>query len=65
MKQVNSLQKKPEFQFQPIQIMSNYDSEYERNGTANIFMFFNPIEGKRRVVITDNRTAKDWAQQIK
>jgi len=42
-----------------------YDSEYERNGTANIFMFFNPIEGKRRVDITDNRTAKDWAQQIK
>jgi hypothetical protein len=22
-----------------------YDSEYERNGTANIFLFFNPIEG--------------------
>ena len=42
-----------------------YDSEYERNGTANIFMFFNPIEGKRRVDITDNRTAKDWAHQIK
>ena len=29
------------------------------------FMFFNPIEGKRRVDVTDNRTAKDWAQQIK
>lgn len=42
-----------------------YDSEYERNGTANIFMFFNPIEGKRRVDITDNRSTKDWAQQIK
>ena len=28
-------------------------------------MFFNPIEGKRRVDVTDNRTAKDWAQQIK
>ena len=42
-----------------------YDSEYERNGTANIFMFFNPIEGKRRVDITDKRTAKDWAHQIK
>ena len=36
-----------------------YDSEYERNLTANIFMFFNPIEGKRRVDITDNhRTAR-------
>ncbi len=53
----------------PIQANSDhveyYDSEYERNGTANIFMFFNPIEGKRRVDVTDNRTAKDWAQQIK
>jgi len=42
-----------------------YDLEYERNGTANIFMFFNPIEGKRRVDITDNRIVKDWAHQIK
>ena len=53
----------------PIQANSDhveyYDTEYERNGTANIFMFFNPIEGKRRVDVTDNRTAKDWAQQIK
>ena len=28
-------------------------------------MFFNQIEGKHRVDITDNRTAKDWAHQIK
>ncbi len=42
-----------------------YDSEYERNGIANTFMLFNPIEGKRRVDITNNRIAKEWAQQIK
>lgn len=36
--------------------------KYERNGTANLFMFFNPIEGKRRVDVTDSRTANDWAQ---
>ena len=42
-----------------------YDTEYQRNEPAKLFMFFNPIEGKRRVDITDNRTAKDWAHQIR
>jgi len=42
-----------------------YDSEFERNATANIFMLFNPIEGKSRVDISNNHIAKDWAQQIK
>lgn len=41
------------------------DSEYERNGTANIFMFFEPLAGWRRVEITDQRTKIDWALQIK
>lgn len=53
----------------PIQANSNhveyYDTEYQRNGTANIFMFFNPIDGKRRVDVTESRTADDWARQIK
>ena len=39
-----------------------YDTEYERNVKADIFMFFNPIEGKRRVDVPDSRTANDWAQ---
>jgi len=30
-----------------------------------MFMFFNPLEGKRHVEVTDQRTAVDWAQQIK
>jgi hypothetical protein len=42
-----------------------YDSEYERNGTSNIFMFFEPLSGKRFVNVTDSRTAVDWALQIK
>ena len=42
-----------------------YDTEYQRNGTANLFMFFNPIEGKRRVDATGSRTAEEWAHQIK
>ena len=45
--------------------MEYYDTEYQRNGTANLFMFFNPIEGKRRVDVTGSRTAEEWAHQIK
>lgn len=41
-----------------------FDTEYERNGTANIFMFFEPLSGKRFVDITDSRTSIDWALQI-
>ena len=41
-----------------------YDSEYERNGVSNIFIFFEPLAAWRRVEITDQRTAVDWAEQI-
>ncbi len=42
-----------------------YDFEYERNGTANLFMFVEPLKGWRRVEVTSRRTRLDWAQQIK
>jgi len=38
-----------------------YDSEYERNGTANIFMAIEPINGKKIVSVTERRTKIDWA----
>ena len=41
------------------------DYEYQRNGTANIFMFFAPLEGWRRVKITDRRTAIDYAHALR
>jgi hypothetical protein len=41
------------------------DREYERNGTANLFMMFAPIEGWRHVKVTDRRTAVDYAQVLK
>jgi len=44
---------------------ARYDYEYERNGVANIFMFFEPLGGKRYVTVTDHRTKTDWAHQIK
>jgi DDE superfamily endonuclease len=40
------------------------DYEYERNGTANLFMMFAPLEGWRRVKVTDRRTAMDYAQAL-
>jgi hypothetical protein len=41
------------------------DYEYERNGTANLFMMFAPLEGWRDVKVTDQRTAVDYAQMLK
>jgi hypothetical protein len=41
------------------------DYEYERNGTANLFMMFAPLEGWRHVKVTDRHTAVDYAQVLK
>jgi len=41
--------------------VAKYDYEYERNGTANMFMFFAPLEGWRHVKVTDRRTMIDFA----
>jgi hypothetical protein len=39
-----------------------FDHEYERNGTASIFMFNEPKVGKRTVSVHEHRTMTDWAQ---
>lgn len=41
------------------------DYEYRRNGTANIFILFEPLAGWRRVKVTRRRTKIDWAHLIK
>jgi DDE superfamily endonuclease len=41
------------------------DYEYERNGTANLFMVLEPLAGRRRVTVTDRRTKIDFAQVIR
>src|ERR1700692_288464 len=41
------------------------DHEYERNGTANLFMMFAPLEGWRPVKVTDRRAAVDYAHALK
>ena len=42
-----------------------HDYEYQRNGTANLFMMFAPLEGWRHVKVTDRHTAVDYAQVLK
>ena len=41
------------------------DYEYIRNGTANLFLWFEPLAGKRGVQATEQRTRKDWAELIR
>src|SRR6476619_4041434 len=41
------------------------DYEYERNGTANLFMLFASLEGWRHVEVTDRHTAVDYAHVLK
>ncbi len=41
------------------------DYEYQREGVADLFMFFEPLAGKRFVQVTDQRTRKDWAHAMK
>ena len=41
------------------------DYEYQRNGTANLFMIFAPLEGWRHVEVTDRHAAVDYAQVLK
>jgi hypothetical protein len=45
--------------------VSKYDSEYIRGGVSNMFMFFEPLGGKRHVQVTDQRTAVDFAECMK
>jgi hypothetical protein len=42
-----------------------YDYEYHREGTCNLFLFFNPFAGKRRIKVTQRRTKQDFAQCMK
>src|SRR6516162_4395096 len=42
--------------------LERYDCEYKRNGTANLFVFFDIHRGWRRVKVTKHRTARDFAQ---
>lgn len=42
--------------------VERYDTEYQRNGTRNLFMFFEPLAGFRHVTVTGQRTIPDFAE---
>src|SRR5439155_1949662 len=44
---------------------TRHDYEDERNGTANLFMMFAPLEGWRHVKVTDRHTAVDYGHALK
>lgn len=41
------------------------DYQYERNGTANLFMLCEPMQGWRHIKVTQRRTAVDYAHLLK
>lgn len=41
------------------------DYEYQRKGTANLFLAFEPLANWRNVQVTERRTKKDWAAYVK
>ena len=42
-----------------------YDYEYRRQGVSNLFMLYAPLEGWRRVEVTERRTRTDWARVVR
>jgi hypothetical protein len=53
---------------EPIPATENHpervDYEYERNGTASIFMFTEPLSGWREAIARPRRTKTDWAIEM-
>ena len=54
--------------YQPLEMQpgkpKRVDDKYKRHGTCALFMFYNPIDGWRRVGCRDSRTRRDWAEGI-
>ena len=42
-----------------------YDHHYERNGTAQLFTFFEPLASWRAVMVRGRRTKVDWAECVR
>jgi|SRR5215208_1588150 len=46
-------------------IPQRYDYEYERRGTANLFVVFEPKRGWRHIDVSERRTGRDFALQMR
>jgi len=42
-----------------------FDYEYQRQGVANPFVFFEPFRGQRHVIETDTRTRLGWVETLR
>lgn len=45
--------------------IEKYDTEYERNGVANLFLYIEPLKAKFATTVTTQRTKPDWAKTIR
>ena len=45
--------------------VARYDVEYERNGVAHLLQYYAPFIGWRRIHVSDNHKAEQWALTIK
>jgi hypothetical protein len=41
------------------------DYEYKREGVADVFMFFEPLAGKRQIEVADQRRRVEWAEVMR
>jgi transposase len=46
-------------------MIKRQDYEYRREGTANLFVAFEPLMGQRVVEVTDQRCSRDFADQMR
>ena len=45
--------------------IERFNTGYERNGTSNILLSFEPLTGKRYIDVSERRTWLDWAKHIR
>lgn len=45
--------------------LARFDYEYERHGTCNVFMIFQPLLGWREAKVTEHRTKADFAECLR
>jgi hypothetical protein len=55
---------RPPLEARPSQVR-RMDGEYERKGTCNLFLFFEPLRGWRHVWVTEQRRRVEWACCVK
>lgn len=46
-------------------VPARQDYEYVRHGTANVFLWFEPLSGRRQVTVTAQRTRQDFAHFVR